>query len=193
MNLKEIIKIGLIVGGLALAVNGFANGNLPKVYADQLKSFQFNKEFSLIGYDTNQDGKEDAVFKYRIERIGTEDLGVLLKSYALDINKDGEYSNGEWFEYTFKVEGFNGEKEDPSEVNPLRLSTIDTKPPTCYLQDREGRFSLGYDTNWDHGKKIEFQYEKKEDGNIALIGCGVDLKEDNSIEFGEWIEHTPEE
>ncbi|MBA7637058.1 hypothetical protein ES703_44690 [subsurface metagenome] len=44
MNLKQIVKKGLIAGGLAFAFNGFANGNIPKVNADELSSYQFGAQ-----------------------------------------------------------------------------------------------------------------------------------------------------
>jgi hypothetical protein len=109
MNLKEIIKKGLIVGGLLVALNGFAEGNSPKVYADQLRCVQFREQKNLLhlGYDTDKDGREDVRIEYQAREYGGKLFDFYLKDYAVDLNKDEEYSEDEWFGNISYLTDFN--------------------------------------------------------------------------------------
>ncbi|GAH86238.1 unnamed protein product, partial [marine sediment metagenome] len=94
MNLKQIVRKGLIVGGLIAALSGFADANLPKVNANELLFFQMGREYGIdcisLGYDTDGDNLEDLKFHYKLYSISKFGANTDLGSYAVDLNKDGK-------------------------------------------------------------------------------------------------------
>ena len=116
MNLEKTVRKigktvgrGLAVGGLLVAPIVFADANIPKVNADQLKSVWYNiappgisiKNCVYLGYDTDQDNQPDMAFTYELSKLNAFDWEEKtdLVGYAHDLNKDGEFSDDEWTEY----------------------------------------------------------------------------------------------
>ncbi len=132
MNLKQILKKGLVVGGLLVALSGFADANVPKVHADELTSIQFDEPESVsqsgvlqLGYDTNHDRREDVKFKYETAKFWGELSDFYLKDCAIDSNKDGKFSDDEWIGNVAILTAFKKEKENLLEVDPTGLVSLD--------------------------------------------------------------------
>ena len=169
-NIRKIGKIvgrGLAVGGLLVALSGFADANLPKVHADQLKSVWYNiappgisiKNCVYLGYDTNQDNQPDMAFTYELSRpnaFAWEEKTDLV-GYAHDLNKDGEFNDDEWAGYTPVEKDSNDEKENLLEVNPEGLVTHVWNLP-CKGGFSNNALDLGYDTNGDGLEDARFFY-----------------------------------
>ncbi len=190
MNLKQIVKTGLVAGGLLAAVNGFADGNLPTVYADELVylhvGYEFGGNYISLGYDTFGDGLDDVNFHYTLDQESPFEADTYLAHYAVDLDFDGEYSDDEWFEYIPGEQDFNGEKEDLLEVNPedLLFYQIGYDSDMDYI-------ALGYDTDYDGWDDARFDYELDSidlfSADTYLDSYMVDLNGDGEYSEDEWF------
>jgi len=193
MNLKQIVKKGLIVGGLLVALSGFADANFPKVSADELKSFNrdINGDYVSLGYDINQDNHEDVKFRYFIYPVEDNKDYTLayteLDSYAVDKNKDGEFSDDEWFEPRF-----SSEEEVQQESVKGKLPNIHPFDLMCYetnRQNNESNLFLGYDADFDGFEELIFYYGLESERFTTLYDYAVDKNNDLEFSDDEWFEY----
>jgi len=114
-KMGKIVGRGLAVGGLLVALSGFADANLPKVHADDLLYFQIGCELGddccTLGYDVDWDGIEDVKFHYVTDPITEYSADTYLNYYAIDLDLNGYFDDGDWFEYEPGEADVNEKKE----------------------------------------------------------------------------------
>ena len=218
MSLKQIVKKGLLVGGLLVAPIVFADGNAPKVHADQLRFIQFREQKNLLhlGYDTDKDGREDVRIEYQAREYDGKLFDFYLKDCAIDKNKDGKFSDDEWVGNIPYLTEFKMGKENLLEVDPERLLSLEFlrsykfyAPIFLEYENYESIFDSFLELNDDFtvkddslgGEKYRYEVDNywinkmwplQHIAHVHLDSYAFDRNKDWEFSEDEWVKYNPE-